>query len=45
VATTIAALLHTLDLRLDPPDYTLRTTVNPLPGPARGFTLRVAGRR
>jgi cytochrome P450 len=43
VATTIAALLHTLDLRLDPPDYTLRTTVNPLPGPARGFTLRVAG--
>jgi cytochrome P450 len=45
VATTIAALLHTLRLRLDPPDYTLRTTINPLPGPARGFTLRVAERR
>jgi cytochrome P450 len=45
VATTIAALLHTLHLRLDRSNYTLRTTVNPLPGPARSFTLRVAERR
>lgn len=45
VATTIAALLHTTHLRLDPPDYTLHTAVNPLPGPTRGFTLRVAERR
>lgn len=45
VATTIAALLHSVRLRLDPPDYTLRTAVNPLPGPTRGFALRVAERR
>lgn len=45
VATTIAALLHTTRLRLDPPDYTLHTAVNPLPGPTRSFTLRVVERR
>lgn len=45
VATTAAALLHSVRLLLDPPDYTLRTAVNPLPGPARGFTLRVVERR
>ncbi|MFI5274274.1 MAG: cytochrome P450 [Ktedonobacterales bacterium] len=45
VLVTVAALLHSVRLRLDPEDYTLRTAVNPLPGPERRFALRVAERR
>jgi len=45
VLTTVATLLHSLRLRLDPPDYRLRTTINPLPGPERRFAVRVVERR
>jgi cytochrome P450 len=42
---TMATLLNRLDLELDPPDYTLKTIVNPAPGPEYGFKVRVIGRR
>lgn len=45
VLTTVAALLHTLDLELHPHNYELRTATKPVPGPESGFRLRVRGRR
>lgn len=39
--TMIAALLHERQVTLDPPGYTLRRTVRPLPAPDRRFALRV----
>lgn len=43
--STMATLLHGADLRLEPPDYALRSELDPLPGPEDGFTIRVAGWR
>jgi len=45
VMTTMAALLHTLNLELHPPDYEMRTAIDPVPGPESRFRLRVVGRR
>ncbi len=45
VMTTLAALLHTVRLELAPPDYTLKTTINPLPGPEGKFSVRVLQQR
>jgi cytochrome P450 len=42
---TMGRLLHRLDLELVPLDYTLKTIVNPAPGPEYGFTVKVASRR
>jgi cytochrome P450 len=42
---TMATLLNRLDLQLSPPDYTLKTIVNPAPGPEYGFKVKVLGRR
>lgn len=43
--TTLATLLHTVRLRLDPPGYTLRKDIDPLPGPERRFSVRVVEQR
>jgi Cyclic nucleotide-binding domain/Cytochrome P450 len=45
VMTTLATLLRTVRLRLDPPNYTLRTAIDPLPGPERRFRVRVIEQR
>ena len=45
VMVTLASLLRTIRLGLDPPDYTLRSTVNPVPGPERRFAVRVLAHR
>lgn len=45
IMTTVAALLHTVRLELDPPEYVLKTTVNPLPGPEARFHVRVREQR
>src|SRR5438094_7331081 len=45
VMTTVAALLHTVRLELDPPGYVLKTTINPLPGPEARFRVRVREQR
>jgi CRP-like cAMP-binding protein/cytochrome P450 len=45
VMTTVGALLHSLDLELHPPHYELRGATDPVPGPERGFRLRIVGRR
>lgn len=42
---SMARLFHRLDLRLDPPGYTLATRTAPAPGPAMSFKVRVAGLR
>ncbi len=42
---TTATLLHVADWRLEPPDYTVTTRVNPLPGPESRFTIRMIGLR
>jgi CRP-like cAMP-binding protein/cytochrome P450 len=43
--TIIATLLHMADLRLEPPDYVVRTILDPLPGPEPQFTVTMAGLR
>jgi cytochrome P450 len=45
VLVTLATLLHTVRFTLDPPSYTLRTTINPLPGPENRFRVRVDAQR
>ncbi|HEY7357402.1 MAG TPA: cytochrome P450 [Ktedonobacterales bacterium] len=45
VMTTVAALLHAVRFELDPPDYTVKTTINPLPGPEGRFSVRVLEQR
>ncbi|HEU5370180.1 MAG TPA: cytochrome P450 [Ktedonobacterales bacterium] len=45
VMTTVAALLHTARLALDPPTYTLKTTINPLPRPEGKFRVRILEQR
>jgi len=41
----LATLLRTVELKLDPPDYVLRTVTNPVPGPEPAFHLRVRAQR
>jgi cytochrome P450 len=45
VMTTVATLLRHVELRLDPPGYTLRRVVNPFPEPSARFAVRVTARR
>jgi cytochrome P450/CRP-like cAMP-binding protein len=42
---SVAALLRTVELALDPPDYALKTVTQPVPGPEAGFHLRVVAQR
>lgn len=42
VAVTVAGLLRTLRFELSPPDYEIRSVLDPVPGPDPKFTLRVA---
>jgi cytochrome P450/CRP-like cAMP-binding protein len=41
VMTTMCGLLRKLDFELDPPDYKLRSRVDPVPGPEPAFRLKV----
>lgn len=43
--TTVATVLRSVDLELAPTDYKLRTRMNPLPGPAESFQVKVLGPR
>lgn len=43
--TLVATLLHELEIKKFPPDYTLRLTVKPLPAPTSKFALNVVRRR
>jgi len=43
--TTVATVLHSVDLELAPANYKLRTKLNPLPGPAESFKVKVLGPR
>lgn len=45
VMLTVASLLHTVHFELDPPDYTLKTTINPTPAPENRFGVRVVAQR
>jgi CRP-like cAMP-binding protein/cytochrome P450 len=41
IMATVATLLHTVTLELDPPDYVLRRVVNPFPEPEERLSARV----
>jgi CRP-like cAMP-binding protein/cytochrome P450 len=41
IMATVATLLHTVELELDPPDYILRRVVNPFPEPEERLSVRV----
>jgi CRP-like cAMP-binding protein len=43
--TTMIGLLSNVHLQLDPPEYTVRTVINPVPGPDKKFAFRVLGHR
>ena len=43
MALTIATLFHRRQLALPSPDYRLKTSTAPTPGPARSFAVRVLG--
>ena len=45
ITVTLATLLRTSRLTLDPPSYTIRTRVDPVPGPERRFAVRVVAQR
>jgi len=45
MALTIATLFHRRQLALPSPDYRLKTSTAPTPGPARSFAVRVLGAR
>lgn len=40
ILTTLGTLLHRREVTLSPPDYRLKTQLDPLPGPSRDFTVR-----
>lgn len=42
---TVSTLLRTARLRLEPPDYSVRTKVDPLPGPDRHLVVSLAEQR
>ena len=41
----IGTLLRNLHLQLEPPDYRIRTTLDPLPGPEAAFRMRILEHR
>jgi CRP-like cAMP-binding protein/cytochrome P450 len=41
----VATLLRNVHLRIDPPQYQVRTTLDPLPGPETSFRMRVVNLR
>jgi CRP-like cAMP-binding protein/cytochrome P450 len=43
--STVATLLRTVHLQLEPPAYKLKTTLDPLPGPETKFRVRVVEQR
>jgi cytochrome P450 len=43
--TTMIGLLRALRVELTPPGYTLRTTINPVPGPESHFAFRIVEQR
>ena len=45
IAVTMAAIVHYVDLELDPPGYELRTVSAPTPKPNKQFKFRVVRRR
>ena len=45
MAITMAAVVHYVDMELDPPDYDLRTTNAPTPRPNKRFKFRVIRHR
>ncbi len=45
VMATVAALLHTVSLELDRPDYVMRRVVNPFPEPESRFAVRIIAQR
>jgi cytochrome P450 len=45
IMLTAATLLHDFELALDPPDYELKTTLNPAPAPNSDFKMRLVRRR
>lgn len=45
VMVTLATLLHTVRLRLDPPDYQVQISLAPLPSPGRKFAVEVVEQR
>ncbi len=45
VVILVATLLHTVELRLDPAGYRLRTILSPGPTPDAGFGMTVVGQR
>ncbi len=42
---TVATMLRTVRLQVEPPEYVLKTTIDPLPGPGRDFSVRVLEQR
>ena len=45
IAMTLATIMHTVELVLDPPDYELQINPAPLPRPAKSFKFKVVRRR
>jgi CRP-like cAMP-binding protein/cytochrome P450 len=45
VMSTVAALIRTVTLELDPPNYVMRRIVNPFPEPEDRFSVRVLAQR
>ncbi len=45
VLCTVTRLLYRREVFMDPPDYELNTVLDPLPGPSRGFRLRLGEER
>lgn len=40
ILTTLGTLLHRREITLSPPDYRLKTRLDPLPGPSRDFAIQ-----
>ncbi len=45
IAVTLATIMHSVELALDPPDYELQINPAPMPRPAKSFKFKVARRR
>jgi cytochrome P450 len=45
IMATVAAILHAVDLQLDPPDYELEIVLAPIPSPGNKFAVRVGKQR
>lgn len=42
---TLSRMIHRRELALDPPGHKLQTRLDPLPGPSRGFRIRLGAER